>query len=641
MTKRSTAAAGLLIALLSASAARAEEDVFEFFREEAKVSTASRRPESAWRTPVAVDVVTAAEIKAYGYRSLWDILRFRTGMDVIDGRSADGNRAIVSARGFSRDFVSEMQVLVDGRSVYSSFLGGVYWASLPVQLQDIERVEIVRGPNAALYGSNAALGVINIITRKPEKKPAGRLSARGGNRVQATAESAEAGGPLGGLRVSHAFEDAPGNPAPNGVGEANDFFHSNKLSLRALFNPDEATKLEFMGGGSWQTFGVPGFAVDARGKHGHDFQLLRAERDLGRAGALEASVSRSEFSLEADRFLVVPVDLRVYQYDAEVLHRSAWADERIHSAVGAGWRLSGLYSDQLFAGRPAQQNRIVRGFTHHSAALTDRVTVVAGVSLENSRVGGLQPAWQGAALYSPREEHVFRLSYARAPTMPPLFNKYGDFTLSPATRFLGNPDLTPQQLSSWETGWTCRAMDGALKSGLAVYFMRLEDRNFNFFQTLGPPRVITYDNRNRASAHGVELSEEYSFSPGRALFVNYTFERIRDDKGPTDSFGTDVRRGTPAHKFNIGGRALLTRGFNASALLGYKDAYEANSSTRGTRRPIARSFRLDARLAWSPRPDWVLFLAGQDLLQPYRVAYADGTAVPRLYEGGVTKRFGL
>ena len=148
----------LLLLALAAVPASAADDAFDFYREVAMVSVASRRPEAAWRAPVAVDVVTAEEIKAYGYSSLPDLLRFRAGMDVVCARSADGNRAIVSARGFARDFVSEMQVLVDGRSVYSPFLGGVYWASLPVQMQDIERVEIVRGPNAALYGSNSALG---------------------------------------------------------------------------------------------------------------------------------------------------------------------------------------------------------------------------------------------------------------------------------------------------------------------------------------------------------------------------------------------------------------------------------------------------------------------------------------------------
>ena len=87
---------GMVLAALAASPARAEgDDAFEFFREEAKVYTASLRAEPTARAPVAVDVVTAEEIAAYGYRSLADLLRFRAGMDVICARYADRNPARV------------------------------------------------------------------------------------------------------------------------------------------------------------------------------------------------------------------------------------------------------------------------------------------------------------------------------------------------------------------------------------------------------------------------------------------------------------------------------------------------------------------------------------------------------------------
>jgi len=630
----------LLFLAIAAAPAFAEDDAFDFFREEAKIYTASRRPEPAWRAPVAVDIITAEEIKAYGYSNIADILRFRAGMDVNDGRSSDGNRAVVSARGFSRDFVAEMQVLIDGRSAYSPFLGGVYWASLPVQMQDIERVEIIRGPNAALYGSNAALGVINIITRKPAAAPSGSLSARGGSRMRASAESAEGGGRLGGLSLSHELTQVQGNPASNGVGDANDFLHSNKLNLRGTLAPNPETVFEFMGGVSRQTQGIPGSDGGQRATREEDFQLIRAERKLDAAGTVEAVLSHSELLVAAHPLFVGTIRVRTYQYDAELLHRSDWGGERVNSVFGASWRLTGAYSDQSFAGRPAQQNEIMRGFMHHSAGLTDRLTAVAGLSLENSQVGDLQPSWQGAALYSPAEDHILRLSYSRAHTMPPLFNKYANYRLAAPLHLVGNPDLAPQQLASWEAGWASRALDGALKSEVAVYFMEIKDRNFPFIQSAGAPLVVSYDNRNRATARGVELSEEYAFAAGGAVFANYSFEKIQDDKGPTDFFRTDLRRGTPVHKFNVGGRALLGRGFGASALLGYKDAYDANSSTRGTRLAVARSFRFDARLSWTPRPDWELFLAGMDLLQPYRVEWADGTAVPRRFEGGVAKRFG-
>jgi len=625
-----------LVVLIVAAAARpslAQDDAFEFFREEAKVYTASRRPEPAWRAPVAVDVVTAEEIGAYGYENLWDVLRFRAGMDVLDGRSGDGGRAIVSARGFSRDFVSEMQVLVDGRSVYSPFLGGVYWANLPVQMQDVERIEIVRGPNAALYGSNAALGVINIITRRPGNERSAALSARGGNRSAAVSEAAEAGVKRGGLRLSHTLERAAGHPRPDGTADATDFLHSNKLNLSGRVAPDDATDLELMAGGSFNSQGVP-TTPSQRLTHEQNFEMIRAERRLASAGTIEAVVSHYESRQAADPSFVGKVEVRTYQYDAEVMHRTQWADRRVSSVLGAGWRMSGVHSEQAFASAPSQRNQVLRGFTHHAVKVHETLTATAGVSLEDSRAGGFQPAWQAAAVYAPREGDAFRLSYSRAPTMPPLFNKYADYRASAATRVLGNPDLAPQQLSSWEAGWGHRAMNGALRTELTVYYLEIKDRIFTFTRTAGAPALVSYDNRNRASARGVEASVEHAFAAGRAVFANYTFEVIRDDKGPSAFDATGVRRGTPEHKANVGGRTLLGRGFGASALLGYKDSFASGSL------PIKRSFRLDARLSWT-RADWDLFVAGRDLLQPYRVETNGGTAVPRRFEAGVSKRFAL
>ena len=618
----------------------AADDAFEFFKEEAQVVTASRRPESALRAPAAVDVITAADIKAYGFKEIWDVLRYRVGMDVLDGSSLDGNRALVSSRGFTKEFVTEMQVLVDGRSVYSPLLGGVYWAGLPVQMQDIERIEIVRGPNAVLYGSNAGLGVINIITKKPGAASEASASAWGGTQGSVgTSEAGTAAAAAGGIRLSHEYRSQDDSASPSGVGSSNDFLHIQKFNARARWNPDAKTELEFLGGGSWMTAGIPGLPNAPTAENTENFQALHATRSLGGGSQAEASFSRSETTINAVPLLTGPAYTRTYQYDAEALHHFTWLDERVKTDWGGNWRFSGADSNDLFSGNPRQSSRLVRGFVRHSARIAESLTLSAGLSLEHSGTGGTQPAWQAAALYEPAADQVLRLSYSMAPTISPLFQAHANYPLAPGLQVVGSPSLEPEKLTSWELGWNGRFLDGALRPAVALYIMSVRSRDFVFALPPSVPTTDTIDNRNASLARGAELSAEYALAPERALFANYTFESIRTDKG-VDALGNDDSRATPRHKFNVGGRAALARGVTFSAILGYKDNYRSVSS-RAMPLDAPRSFRLDARLAWTPRPDWELFVAGSNLLQPYTVEYADGASNPRTVRGGLSARVAL
>ncbi|MDC4227473.1 MAG: TonB-dependent receptor plug domain-containing protein [Candidatus Manganitrophus sp.] len=257
----------LLLVDAAASISAAEEAPLEleFFAQEAQTVTASRRLQPVREAPVAVEVITPEEIQASGASNLWDLLRFRVGMDVLDGRSVDGNRAIVSVRGFPEEFVDSLQVLVDGRSVYNAYSGGVYWEQLSVQLQDIERIEIVRGPNAALYGSNAALGVINIITKKPSlKRSASAYALRGNIDLFQTGAAYEALGDNLGYRLSYSFwnedgfHNAPSAPNPFfTIPPAEDFLSSHKTNLKGFWNPTDLFGLEFFAGAPGIKWGWP------------------------------------------------------------------------------------------------------------------------------------------------------------------------------------------------------------------------------------------------------------------------------------------------------------------------------------------------------------------------------------------------
>ncbi|MFI5349430.1 MAG: TonB-dependent receptor plug domain-containing protein [Elusimicrobiota bacterium] len=628
-----------LALLLLAAPASADDEAFEFFKEEAQVVTASRRPEPALRAPAVVDVVTAEDIKAYGFRNIWDALRYRVGVNAIDGTSIDGNRALVAVRGNSQEFVDELLVLLDGRAVYSPILGGVYWASLPVQMEDIDRIEIARGPNAVLYGSNAATGVINIITKKPAPKTEAAIGAWGGTQDSfGTSAAGVVAGAAGGVRLSHEYRSEGNDPASNGVGYSNDFMHTDKLNARAEWKPDAATSLEFLGGGSWLGSGIPGLPNSPTAHNTENFQSLHGTRDLGTAAQIEASLSRSETTINPIPLPTGPVYSRTYQYDAEALHHMSWLDGLAKACSGVSWRFSGADSDQVFAGSPRQSNEIWRAYTHHSVRAAEPLTLVAGAALEHSSTGGPQPAWQAAALYEPAPEQILRFSYSRAPTIPLLFSKHADYLLSPAQQFSGNLAIEPEQITSWEAGWNGRFLDGALRPTVAVYFMNIDDQYFNFVASSGIPNTIIPDNRQASHARGAELSAAYALSRGRAVFANYTFEKISNDKGP-DAVGEDSSRSTPVHMINVGGRALIARGVTAAAVLGYKDNYRIASS-RGTVLDAPRSFRLDARVGWTPYPGWEVFVAGSNLLQPYTVEYADGVGNPRFVRGGFTARFG-
>ena len=243
--------------------------------------------------PVAVEIITGEDIRASGAVDLWDYLRFRAGMNVVDGRSGEGNRALVSIRGFPAEFVDNMLVLLDGRSVYTGLSGGAVWEALPVQAQDIDRIEIVRGPNAALYGSNAGLGVVNIITRRPAARRSVSGEALGGNEgLHREQVSFEDGGKAGAYRLSAAHKERRGFPTTAGaVGQ--DYLYSQKENFRGLWTPTEDSTFELLAGGSWDDLGV----IDPdnpSARFRHHFEMLRHAYDPVPDSSVQTMVARRE-----------------------------------------------------------------------------------------------------------------------------------------------------------------------------------------------------------------------------------------------------------------------------------------------------------------------------------------------------------
>lgn len=627
------AAAALFLAAAAPSRAAESADL-KFFEEEAQVLTASRRLEPVREAPSAVEIVTAEDIKNSGAVNLWDLLRFRAGMNVVDGRSGEGNRALVSVRGFPAEFVDDLLVLVDGRSVYTGLSGGAVWEALPVQIQDIDRIEIVRGPNAALYGSNAGLGVINIITRRPAANRAANAEALGGNRgLHREQASYEDGGASGAYRLSFAHKEQQGNSTTTGaVGP--DYLDSNKANFRGLWTPGGKSTLELFTGGAWDSVGVidPG---NPAGRFRHHFEMLRHSYDPDSGSSLQTTLSRRDdtrvFTETAGGFLTV----REYQYDADVSHRLDWRDGRQHTVYGGSFRYTGIDSAQLFASHPYQKNAVQRGYASHTWEISPELSLNGAASVEHSDTGGTEPAYQAAAVAKPWSGHAFRASYGVAPTIPTLYDKAARQQATSTTLLVGNPGMVPQRLRSYEVSYQGSSPDRRASWESNLFYMEISRlgetvvQNYTF-----PALTLSFDNSNDAVARGAELKWSYRWNAKRSVYANYTYETISDAKGQTNA-----RKGTPPHKLNLGGTSALGKGFSLSLNAGYQDAHTLYSQALGQTLDIPAYWRVDGRLSYSPRPDCEVFVAAQNLARERHVEFADGLVVPRTYQAGLRVRF--
>lgn len=168
------------------------------------VVTASRRAESPLDAPNAVTILTEEDIRLSGARTIPDLLRRVPGMDVMAMSYAEYN---VAMRGFNRRIANKILVLIDGRTAYQDFLGGTLWRLLPVDLIDIERIEVVRGPGSAIYGAYAYTGIINIITKTPDQLNGAVAQVGGGNGSRSEA-AFQYGGTKGklGYKLSGGYE---------------------------------------------------------------------------------------------------------------------------------------------------------------------------------------------------------------------------------------------------------------------------------------------------------------------------------------------------------------------------------------------------------------------------------------------------
>lgn len=492
LVRGATAAARVLFVAVSGYSAAthgsplaADEDLF--LADLPVVLTPSRLPQLLNEAPAAVTVIDRELIEATGYRDLPRLLRLVPGMQVGQER---GNSHWVTYHGMGNDYPSWMQVLVDGRSVYSpGSFNGVDWAGLPITMDEIERIEVVRGTNSVAYGSNAFLGVINIITRDSADNPGLRVTASGGNAgIQGGSLSWSqtlAGG--GGLRLNaEAKQD-------QGFDKLHDSQRFNVMSLRGDKSLDGRNEITFRVAASEgrrqlgyadSIFGNNAeraadsfngtFHVQWRHLPAADEEvLIHYYRNQDRTTEEWQATAPPPFGFK------VPLDRdrNSVRDNLEIQHRWS-ATPGVRVVWGGEARHDRVESPFLYFGAPRQQSTLGRLFGQAEWRARPDLLVNASALMEKFDDGKPHFSPRLFANWQAAPDHTLRAGYARAWREPNLFEKYGDvqaeaFGLLLVRPFLPNPALQASRMDSLELGYVARLRPGNTQFDLRLFHERI------------------------------------------------------------------------------------------------------------------------------------------------------------------------
>ncbi len=628
---------GLITVALPATAA-ADEPVPDIGLEElvnAEVVSASRRTQSLQRVAAAVFVITREDIVRSGARSLADVLAMAPGIEVA---RIGNNRWAVSARGGNGRFANQLQVLKDGRSIYSPLFSGVFWEAEDTVLEDIERIEVIRGPNAAMWGSNAVNGAINIITRKARDTQGGLVAAVAGSEDRYNV-SARYGSPLGDsghLRVYGKSLDRRAGYKPDGSratdwGEAGmagfraDWLLSsgNRLSLNGeAFRDRNADTYNFADPTKPNNIGVVNSVMTLSGSHLHG----RYESLADDGSELVFQSYFTQRTLDAQHVLREERDT----FDLDVQYRLAPRGDH-DLMIGANYRLStdtttsppGSYV--TFASR-SRDFRLGSIFVNDEISLVpDRFSITLGARLENNNYSGtdLQPT--ARFLWTPTVQQTFWGAVSRATRTPSRAEGSASMPLN-VDASTGMPVLAEfrntreasqdsEKMDALELGYRER-YSSALSLDATAFAHRYRDSLTSTMldrDLSHAPAYVIQPSKNvnggRARLNGMELAAVMQMTANWRLQPSYTWMMVRAfgiGNAQSDASARKTEKKLPRQQLSVRSQHNLGSGDHLDFWFKYK--------TRNEDLGIPARGNLDVRYAWKARRDLEISLIAQNLL---------------------------
>lgn len=594
-----------------------------------EVTSVSRIEESLGGAAAAIAVVTNEDIRRSGATSIPEALRMVPGMHVARRNS---NSWAVSSRGFSSINSEKLLVLSDTRSIYTPLVSGVQWDVQDYLLEDIERVEVIRGPGAALWGSNAVNGVINITTKSAKDTQGLYLEGSTGTEDQAIAGMRHGGtiGESGYFRVFARYFDRDETFHANR--ERSDDWRLGHVGFRGDWEKSEEDTWTLQGDMYRGNIGQLGPAVSIIGRQGPQGDLntdVSGGNVLGRWRHTISADSDWQFRAYYDHTRRDDPSFldELDTIDLDFQHR--WTLARRHELL---WGLNYRYTDNsndgriIFALEPTSaQDNLFSGFVQDQISLLDSLRLTLGTKLEHNDFSGfeVQPSVRMAWDVAPSQ--TAWASVSRAVRVPTRLERDIAIDVSnpagnPIVRLLGNEDFDAEKLIAYELGYRWQALQ-SLSVDVALFHNRYEGlASLEFGAPFIDPRdgrtVLPIVNENLTDGHSQGLEALLTFTPLPAwrLSASYSYVDLSlDPRGQDLNRGRFLEGATPEHQLGLRSFLDLPAGFQLDAQFRYSDAIQSNPQLE-TGAHIDAYSELDLRLAWRGWRQIELSLVGQNLL---------------------------
>ncbi len=599
---------------------------------EIQVTSVSRKEQSLAKVGAAIFVISSDDIRRSGASNIPDVLRMAPGVEVAQ---IDAHTWAITIRGFNDRYANKVLVMIDGRTVYTPLTSGVNWDQQDVPLEDIERIEVIRGPGGTVWGANAVNGVINITTRSSTSTQGGLITAGSGSRENASG-LIQYGGKIGQsetYRVFGNYSDIANSPLPDGsrAPDGSSRFHGGFRSDWAISPRDSLTvegDISRLSSGQSLT----GEAT-SRVTVGAGDAIARWNRTLSSDSDITLQVYYDRYNRFEESFREVRDTV---DFD---FHHHLKLGPRHDLVWGLGYRVT---TDNVSTGTqlsyvpPRQTGSLFSAFVQDEIRLAGPLSLTLGSKVEHNsytgvefepgaqivwRLTGRQQLWASAsrAIRQPsRADEGIQVDVAKVP-LPD-----GGFGI---VRYSGDDVQSSEDSRDFEVGYRSQlgkriSLDVATFGTLYRHLATLVPQD-PFFTTVPVPHLVIpseFEDAARGQSYGGEVSVAWNVTDHWKLSPSYSMIHIKLDRESIQAGNTDAT--TPRNQMQIRSLLNLPKNIEWDGTLAYVS--QLRDAGFGS---VPGYLRLDTRLARRFGESIEVSIVGQNLLAPRHSEFTDNEGI--------------